>query len=293
MKKLLAFFLITSILLFSGCSNTGKSCDIVATTLPVYDFTSMLCDGTDLSIGRLITENVSCLHDYTLNVSQMRMIENAEMIVISGAGLEDFLDDALSGSQLIADASVNAHLHTGTHDHHEDDHDHAHNHTQDPHIWLSTENAATMVTAIYNALVERFPEYSDVFKANHDITLEKLLQLQTYGQEQLSNIRCRELVTFHDGFAYFAECFDLAILRAIEEESGSEASAKEIIELVQLVDEYDLPAIFTEKSGSTACAEIVSAETGLPIYTLDMAMAGESYFDAMYHNIDTIKESLK
>ena len=33
-------------------------------------------------------------------------------------------------------------------------------------------------------------------------------------------------------------------------------------------------------------------ETGCGVFSLDMAMAGDSYFDAMYHNIDTIKEAL-
>ena len=78
----------------------------------------------------------------------------------------------------------------------------------------------------------------------------------------------------------------------MEEESGSEASAKELIELIRLVEDYQLPAIFIEKSGSDSAAGIISAETGARIYTLDMAMAGNSYFDAMYHNINTLKEAL-
>ena len=85
----------------------------------------------------------------------------------------------------------------------------------------------------------------------------------------------------------------MTILEAIEEESGSEASAAEIIELIDLVYTHELPAVFTEVSGSDACAGILSAETGAKIFPLDMAMAGDSYFDAMYHNIDTIKEALK
>lgn len=297
MKKLLIFILIISTLLLSGCAKTGSTYDIVATTLPVYDFTSTLCDGTGLSVGRLITENVSCLHDYTLKVSQMRMIEDAEMIVISGAGLEIFLDDALSGAQHIVDASVNVPLHTGSHNHHEDHHgdhhgDH-HDHTYDPHIWLSTENAAMMATSICDALSERYPEFIDVFENNLHILLERLSKLQDYGNVQLESLNSRELITFHDGFAYFAESFDLTILKAIEEESGSEASAKEIVELVKLIESHSIPVIFTETNGSTACAGIVSTETGVPVHTLDMAMSGDSYFDAMYHNIDTIKETLK
>ena len=116
--------------------------------------------------------------------------------------------------------------------------------------------------------------------------------LRSYGEEALASLRCRELISFHDGFSYFAESFDLTILEAVEEESGSEASAKELIHLIEEVEHHQLSAIFTEKNGSASAAEIIARETGCAVYTLDMAMAGDSYFDAMYHNIDTIKEAL-
>lgn len=290
MKKLSVFILIISILLLASCAQTSVKYDIVATTLPVYDFTVMLCDGTDLTVGRLITESVSCLHDYTLQVSQMRMIEGADTVIISGAGLEDFLDDALSGSQSVIEASVGANIHSGEGHEHEADHDHAHE--SDPHIWLSPENAKIMVENICHGLTQTYPEYQEVFQRNLAALHKQLDEVQKYGDSQLSALDCRELITFHDGFAYFAESFDLTILEAIEEESGSEASAAEIIDLVELVNTHSLPAVFIEKSGSDACAGIISAETGAKICTLDMAMAGDSYFDAMYHNIDTIKEAL-
>ena len=84
----------------------------------------------------------------------------------------------------------------------------------------------------------------------------------------------------------------MTIVKAVEEESGSEASARELIEMITLVEENALPAIFTETSGSTSAAGIIARETGCGQYTLDMAMSGDSYFNAMYHNIDTIKEAL-
>ena len=62
--------------------------------------------------------------------------------------------------------------------------------------------------------------------------------------------------------------------------------------LIGVVRENDLPAIFTERNGSTSAAGVISRETGVTVYSLDMAMAGDSYFDAMYRNIDTIKEAL-
>ena len=51
----------------------------------------------------------------------------------------------------------------------------------------------------------------------------------------LESLSCRELITFHDGFSYFADAFDLTILRAMEEEAGSEASAREVADIVAAV----------------------------------------------------------
>lgn len=289
MKKLSLCIIIIAFFLCS-CSISSPSCDIVATTLPVYDFTISLCAGTDLTVCRLITENVSCLHDYTLKTDQMKMIENADIIFLSGAGLEDFLTDALSGSRHLIDCSIGTHTHAGEHTEH-DDHDHAHE--QDPHIWLSTDNAAVMAENICNGLLNAYPQYEEIFQANLYLLLDELSVLQAYGETQLADLSCREMITFHDGFAYLAESFDLHILEAVEEESGSEASAKEIIHLVDLVQSHHLPAVFTEINGSDACAEIIHAETGVSVFSLDMAMSGDSYFHAMYHNIDTIKEALK
>lgn len=293
MKKLSVIVLILLLLFSTGCAYDAQSYDIIATTLPVFDFTSILCEGTPLHVGRLVTENVSCLHDYTLQVGQMRMIESADTIVISGCGLEDFLKDALHSVELTIDASVGVHVHSNDHSHDEaDPDDHGHQHDQDPHFWLSPENAGIMVSNICEGLSDAYPEYTDTFRANLLNVNTMLSDLEAYGDSQLSDLSCRELITFHDGFSYFAESFDLTILEAIEEESGSEASAAEIIHLIELVDCYDLPAVFTERSGSDACAGIISAETGVKIYSLDMAMAGNSYFEAMYHNIDIVKEAL-
>ena len=290
MKKLYVILLIILIFTLPGCGSAEADHDIVATTLPVYEFTSMLCDGTGLSVGRLVTENVSCLHDYTLKVSQMRMLEEAELVVISGVGLEDFLSDALQKSTAIAEASKNVDLHASEHTHNDS---HNHNHEEDPHIWLSPTNAAVMAETIAQKLTDTYPHFSDIFQKNLQQILSMLTDLQNYGQAQLAELSCRELITFHDGFSYFAEAFDLTILESVEEESGGEASAQQIIHLISLVNSYRLPAVFTESNGSDACAGIIASETGVGIYTLDMAMAGDSYFQAMYHNIDTVKEALK
>lgn len=291
MKKYTVLLILLSLLasLFTGCSNDQSQ--VVATTLPVYEFTSTLCEGTDITVGQLVTESVSCLHDYTLQVSHMRMIEAAEVIIISGAGLEEFLEDALVSADQIIDSSTGCHIRDGEyHEHHDE---HKHQHEKDPHIWLDPDNAKIMVQNICAGLTAAYPEYADTFSANLTKLTTQLDDLQAYGDGMLAALASRELITFHDGFGYFAEAFDLTILEAIEEESGSEASAQELKALITLVNEHDLPAVFTEVNGSVSAADVISAETGTAVYPLNMAMSGNSYFEAMYHNIDTVKEALE
>ena len=290
--KRISYFLVVVLLLnlLFGCT-PAQNADIAATTLPVYEFTARLCEGTNLTVTRMVTESVSCLHDYTLQVSQMRAIESAKTVVLSGGGLEDFLHDALEGSDAVIEAAHGIDLlcPTGEHDHDHGDH---HHHDVDPHLWLSPVRAKEMAKNICGGLCIQFPEHADTFNQNLTSLLSELDALQAYGEAQLQDLQCRELITFHDGFAYFAEAFNLTILKAVEEESGSEASAAELIELIGMVEHHSLPAIFTESNGSDAAANIISAETGAKLFSLDMAMSGDSYFDAMYHNIDTITEAL-
>ena len=277
MKRLFVC-LLALLLLSAGCAPAEKA-QVAATTLPVYEFTSRLCQGTDISVTRLVTENVSCLHDYSVSVRQMRAVESAQLVVISGAGLEHFMEDLLSGREAV-DASAGIELAESEED------------GFDPHIWLSPELAKVMVERIRAGLTEKYPQYGEIFRENARLLADDLDALQSYGEEALSSLSCRELITFHDGFGYFADAFDLEILEAVEEESGSEASAFELKHLISLTDQHKLPAIFIERSGSDSAARIIAAETGVKVFTLDMAMSGDSYFDAMYRNIDTIKEAL-
>lgn len=286
MRRLFLVLAVALLLGLAACSAPAKTTQVLATTKPVYDFTSYLCADTGLSVSLLISESVSCLHDYSLSVAQVRSAEAAQIIVLSGAGLEDFMSDVLEGRNTL-DSSAGIPLLECTEEH-EHDHDH---HGADSHIWLAPKNAKIMAKNICDGLCEAYPQYAETFRKNL-IELEFGLDtLQAYGEKELSSLSCREMVTFHDGFGYFANAFDLTIAAAVEEESGSEASAKELIHLIELMQKQNIPAVFTEVNGSTSAANIISAEIGATSYALNMGMTGD-YFTVMYQNINTVKEAL-
>lgn len=298
MKRLLSLSLIL-LLLLGGCADTPAEDDetlqILATTYPVYLFASTITEGVEgVQVTQLIQEEVSCLHDYTLTIKDMKAIEGADIIIINGAELESFMDDALSQSDApVIDCSQDIHLLAATgHEHHEHSDDHHHGH-YDPHFWLSEEAAEIMLRNIAAGLSALDEANREIFENN----LTKALALFPNLSLDVSSLSCPYLITFHDGFHYFAHDSGLTLLKSIEEEEGSEASAADMKEIVSLIKEYHIPAIFTEKNGASDTARAVARETGVEVYQLDMLMSGEghdlsAYIKAMEENYAVIREAL-
>ena len=311
MKQRIALCLAAVMLLLSGCGGNqaastssqteGEGLKIVATTYPIYLLARSVAEGVEgISVERLNTGETSCLHDYTLSVEDMKMIEGADVIAMNGAGLEDFMDDALAAARAqVIDCSENVELLENlTHDHvegDEADHDHGH---WDPHYWMDPDNAAIMAENLAAGLSAADPDHQQAYQEN-------MLKTKTFLASWKGNLQSllnwdegpeiTGLITFHDGFQYFAKAFELPLLAAIEEEAGSEASAKEIQEITALVEEYDLPIIFTEVNGSDATAQAIARETGCAVGQLTMLMDGpedgdlqENYYGGLKDNIAAI-----
>ena len=257
---------------------------VAATTGPVAQFAESIAQGTDVEVHKIISDSVSCLHDYSLSVRQMELIERSDLVLLSGAGLEDFMEDALREAKT-ADSSAGVALLELNHG------DHSHGH--DPHIWLDPDNAAIMARNICTALTAQYPQYKDTFEANTELLVQQLQELKAWGQAELAQTATDKLITFHDGFAYLAQAFGLQILASVEEEAGSEASAADLTKIIGLVEQYELKSVFTEVNGSDAAASVICAETGAKAYVLDTAIGGSDYFEAMKHNITTLKEALQ
>ena len=149
---------------------------------------------------------------------------------------------------------------------------------------------------LQNGLAQADPEHASVYQENGQ---KAALLLSTWDSD-IRDLLAEEgmpeitgLITFHDGFQYFAQTYGLPLLAAIEEEAGSEASAKEINEITALVKEKNIPVIFTEVNGSDATAKAIARETGCAVAQLSMCMDGpdgalSNYGDALKGNVTTI-----
>lgn len=270
----------------SPSSAPEKTISIAATTWPVYCFTSAVTEGVaGVNVTPVINAQTSCLHDYTLTVSDMKILEGANIIVMNGVGLEDFMGDALSASSAdVVDCSQDVKLLTLA------------DGTDDPHIWMDPSRAAQMVQNIGAGLAQADPEHAAAYQKNADAASRRLTAVYDgWRRDQMleNTAYPRELITFHDGFGYFADAFGLEMLKAIEEEEGSETSAQEIKEIVSLIGAHQIATIYTEVNGSDATAKAIARETGVSVGILSMLMSGEGggltpYLSGIEANIKTV-----
>lgn len=306
MRKRILCLIAALLLLLPGCGRTRPGAEearltVVATTYPVYLFVSAVTAGVEgVAVERLNTGEASCLHDYTLSVQDMKKIEQADVIALNGAGLEEFMEDALAASDaFVIDCSEGMDLLENLEHHHEEggeeDHDHGH---WDPHYWMSPMHADHMVSRLREKLCEIDPEHERTYEENAGQVSAQLGTLDKELTDMFAALNgtgkeITGLITFHDGFQYFAWAYGLPLLESIEEEAGSEASAHEIVEITELVREYDIPVIFTEVNGSDATAKAISRETGCEVAQLTMVMDGpddglSNYLEGLRSNARTI-----
>lgn len=315
-KKILIILTLV-ILSITGCSSntndnnkSGNSKDkedsikVVTSFYPMYLLASNVVKDIDnVELINMTNSATGCLHDYSLTTDNIKLLEDCDVFIINGAGMESFLDKVLEQKPdlKIIDASEGIELIKSDYEEESDNHDHDHDHDHDeeynPHVWLSVENAIKQVENIENKLIEYNSINKDKYSQNAREYIEQLSNLDNKIHSELDNIKNKNIVTFHEAFPYFAKEYGLNIVGVVQREAGSESSAKELQETIEKIKKLDVKAICVEPQYSTKAAETISKETNVKVYTLDPIVTEESknssYIDIMNKNLETLKEAFK
>ena len=313
LTKILTIIIVTSLFL-TGCNNSAKSNNstesnnkltIVTSFYPMYISTlNIVKDIPNVEVINMTAPQTGCLHDYSLSTKDLKTLSSADIFVINGAGMESFLDDVIDeySDLKIIEASKGIDLIEDTeHDDHTEDHDHEdHDHDVNPHVWVSISKNIEEVSNIAKELSAFDPNHASEYEANADAYIAKLENLRTEMHAALDNVNNKDIITFHEAFPYFAEEFNLNIAGVIEVEPDSEPSAKEVENIISIINEKNIKALFTEPQYSSKIADTIAKETGASIYTLDPIVTGDAnegayddYIVKMQENLNTLKEALK
>ena len=299
--------------LIAGCasgSNTPGNgpLAVVATTTQVGSIAREV-GGDAISLTVLLQPGAEA-HDYEMTPAAAAAIEDAALLLRSGAGLESWLDDALStigGSSLMRDMSEGVELRApvGAEPAHEDEHDEAgHEEDVDPHYWLSAPNAVLMVANVRQALAEADPRNADAFAQRADGLIARLEEADATVRELMAEIPTerRGIVTNHDALGYFIEEYGLRFVGSVfpSLDVSAEPSPGDLAALIETIRAEGIVAIFSESAVAPELARAVADETGAevvddPLYTdsLGPEGSGAETLDAMLiHNATVIHDAL-
>ncbi len=297
---------IVSTIILTGCNNhnrekiTDTNLNIITSFYPMYVATANIVDGVEnVNLECLASPEVGCLHDYQLTVKDMMKLENADVFVINGGGMESFLDKAISvyPEMKIINASEQI-LGEEDHDEHEHNHNHEHLHgATNPHVWVSIDLHIHQIEEIARRLSEIDGDNKEKYEQNAQLYIEKLEALREEMHSELDLLPNKDIITFHEAFHYFAEEFGLNVMAVIEREPGTSPSARDVANIIDTVREYDVSAIFVEPQYLKTAANTISNETGVSVYELDPATSGafekDAYIKIMEKNLEVLKEALK
>lgn len=302
MKRISILLLI--LIMLTGCTIKNEVDDdklnVVTSFYPVYIATLNIIDGANnVTLSNLTSTEVGCLHDYQLTTANMLTLNHADVLVINGGGMENFVQKAIDNcaNLKIVDSSEGILENHDEEHEQQEEHSHEHEHGENAHIWVSISLYIKQVENIKNSLCEIDPTNREIYEKNASEYIEKLQNFKNEMHKELDDLEDKNIVTFHEAFEFFAEEFGLNIVAVIEREPGTYPSAGELADIIEVVEKTQAKAVYTEPQYFENAANIIARETGRKLYSLDPIVSGELEKDAyekiMRENLDVLIESLK
>ena len=171
-----------------------------------------------------------------------------------------------------------------------------------PHVWTSLAAAADLVDGIADVLGETDPDGADDYRDRAEQARAEIEELDERISEATATIpeENRTLVVYHDAWSYFARDHGLEMVTAVQPSDYSEPSAGEVRDIIELIREHDVPALFGSEEFDTEVLAVIAEETGAT-YVADLAddeLPGEpgdpahSYLGLMERNAGLIVDHL-
>ncbi|MDQ0079594.1 zinc ABC transporter substrate-binding protein AztC [Arthrobacter oryzae] len=294
-----AVALLTLGLALSGCSAVAaERPTVVVTTNILGDITRNLVGG-EADVVVLMESNADP-HSFGISAKQAAVIENADLVIHNGAGLEEGIlnhVEAAAAEGVPTLAAMDA-VEPLKFSHDGDD-------AADPHFWTDPSRVELAADAIAESVVEHVDGVDSTVvrsqAASYKAELDKLVASMEENFAAIDAGR-RKLITNHHVFGYLAQRFGFELIGAVIPSGTTLASpsSADLNDLTGKIRTAGVVAIFADSSQPERLAQVLAAEAGqdiavVPLFTESLGTEGSgahTYLEMMRSNTERITRAL-
>ena len=292
-------------------------------TLKVVTTTTILADlvsnvgGDQVEVQFLVPPGAD-VHTFQLNPSHSLAINEADVIVSNGFGLDDFLEPLLTGTKQAEAAHVvvaeglpaepiaemkfpeenhkQEHQEEMSEQHQGEEQGHEHG-AGDPHFWQNPLFTIHYVERIRNSLIQADPDNAAVYNRNTEEYTQQLRELDREIVQTLNQIppEHRHLVTFHDAFGHFSRRYGWRVSAFVPSGAG-EVTPEKVVSVIKVMKAEGIPAVFAEPQFRQNVLEQAARDTGVrvgTIYSDTLDDTVPTYVEMMRFNAKSLAEQLR
>jgi ABC-type Zn uptake system ZnuABC Zn-binding protein ZnuA len=248
----------------------GGRLQVVTTVAPITSIVANIA-GDRADVHGVIPEGTNS-HTYEPKPSIAKLMSSADLILVNGLDLEDQTKE-IAQENKPADAQV---LEMGSLTIDEAQYIYDFSFPRDggkpnPHLWTNPPMADCYAAIATSAMSNADPANADYYRANYVAYSARVRELDRLMTEASADmpVATRELLTYHDAYAYFAVHYDWRVIGAIQVSDFEDPTPKEVAELIDQIGTEQVPAIF----GSEVFPSPVLAQIGKE--------SGASYVDTL------------
>jgi zinc/manganese transport system substrate-binding protein len=269
-----------------------------AERLPVVASFSILGDfvqqvgGDKVAVTTLVGPNGDA-HVYQPSPQDAKALAGARVLVLNGLGFEGWMDrlthaSAYRGTQVIASAGITTRqTHPGQ---------------ADPHAWQNPTLVRSYIANIEHGLSSTDPANAPYYHQRAQAYLDQLTMFEHWADTQVATVPAaqRRVITSHDAYAYLGDRFGIRFMAAQGIGTDSEASAKDLGNLIRQIRQEHIRALFIENISNPRLLQQISSETGTKpgpeLYSDALSKPGgpaTDYLSMMRYNIATLVAGMK
>lgn len=278
----LASAIFTKIYINLEDSGDDGKLQVVTSFYPVYIAALNVAGNSESVVLKNLSEpQTGCMHDYQLTPQDMILLSKADLFLVNGSGIENFLTEVGEAypDLTIAEATEGLELLI----------------EENAHAWMDTSLYAQMVENIADAFAASDKEHAEVYRKNAKEYCKKIENLT----KQIEDVKTsdKNVIIFHEAYEYVARQYGMNVTYCMDLDEERQISAGEIADVMEAIRKNHVSVIFAEELYGSDMGSTVEAETDCNVYYLNPLVRGEyeadSYLENMQKNIEIVKAALE